>query len=176
MKCLILFFFIYHLLPVYTHAQDKDLKLVLVSEYKPDDSTLGYKIRIDFISHKNSPIRFIYNPMFSVHCCPDSKENIGVEIEKFDSAGYRQVENCADCDPVCCELPELISKTLNKNDTISYRDELNLSGRIITREGKPVAKSFVGQYRCRAWRIYEDKGQQYKIYSDWLYIEFPKKA
>lgn len=174
MKRTIFFFFIFHIFSTCAHAQDKDLKLILVSEYKPDDSTFGYKIRIDFISQKSSPIKFIYNPLFSIHCCPDIKESIGVEIEKFDSNQYRPFTNCADCDPSCCELPKLISKTLNKNDTISYHDEIYLSKRIIQRKDKPSSKIFIGRYRCRAWRIYKDDGREYKIYSDWLYIEFPR--
>jgi hypothetical protein len=156
-------------------GQENGLKLVLVSEQNNTEPSFDYKIRIDFISNQAEPVNFVYNPLFYIYCCPDGLTHIGIETEVLEISGYKLIEDCADCDPICCELPKLIAKTLNINDTISYRDVITTFKRRVTRkDNKYIPLGFIGSYRCRAWRIYTDKTGEHKIYSDWLYLDFTK--
>ena len=168
--CTIIFYF-----SLLVNAQENGLKLLLVSEQNNSDSSFEYKIRIDFISNQAEPVSFVYNPLFYIRCCPEGFNHIGIETEVLDSISYRPVEGCADCDPICCELPKQIAKTLNINDTISYRDVLtSFRSKATKKDNKYIPLGFIGRYRCRAWRIYTNKAGEHKIYSDWLYFDFTK--
>jgi hypothetical protein len=150
-------------------GQKDSLYLIIRSKYKQEDSAKSFAIQIDFVSMRHKPVTFIYNPLFSLNCCNQPEDELGVNIEKLEGNCYQHFSNCADCDPVSGHFPESEKKQLHFGETISYKDSITLFNRYGSK-GKVVG--FTGNYRCRAWRIYSDQDGKHKIYSNWLYVNF----
>ena len=173
MKHIITFFFLVFLFTANGIAQNDSLHLILTSEYTEQDSAKSYIIRIDFISKKILPVAFDYEPIRPIICCKEPTEDaIGIVIEKLVESCFKTIRNCAICDIDPRTIPKVDKRQLNYGDSISYKEDISL----FDRYGKNrKAIGFVGVYRCRAWRYYFERGQKHKIYSNWLYVAFPKQ-
>jgi len=131
-----------------------------------DGLTNSYPVRIDFISHRQLSVSFIYEPVFGISCCDET--DIGIEVDVLKGNCYQSRSGCSDCDPVLGFTPTVHYKSLKFGDTVSYKVALRDFHRRFDENKKMIG--FFGTYHCRVWRKFTDIHGSHRIYSNWLYI------
>ena len=138
----------------------------IISSHNVTDSTTRplLFINIDFISEFDRPIVIYDGHSVSNALCMVG--NVGIQVEKLDSLCYQSMAPD-------CSIPEFLrleKRQLSPQQSSSYRFEL--TRHFATQRLGERSIHFVGNYRIRACHTYFIGDALYRIFSEWIYLNF----
>ena len=162
MKVSIWIFLVSFFFSIGAHAQNDSLQLNFSYELSND---MKYNVRVDFISHKLTPILFQEKPIYLIQCGFD---DIKLESEVLNGNCFEKIEQ-SECIPRSQALEKVDLKVLHYRDTNILRYNIKL----LDKEALQKTRNIRANYRFRISRIYLENGMRRQIFSNWIFVSYP---